>query len=1238
MSNANIGKALGTLAIDTNPFVKSLRDAKKEYAGFNKELSAAGNFNTALGNINKVGTNMTKYITIPLAMVAAQMIRTAADFEDGMRTVQAISGSTGQEFEKLSAFAVKLGKDTIYTARGTADAMTILAKAGWDAQNIFDGLQGVMMAATATGTDLAQTADVIVSTLNAFNMTASESTRVADVFTLAANRTNVDMQDLGESMKYLGPVAKSAGWSIEETSAAIGILGDAGIKGSMAGTTLRQAFMRMVNPTDKARAMMDELNISFYDGNKQMLSIADTVSMMSEATAGMSEEERNLTIATIFQTRALTGMNVLMNEGSQELRYMTAMLQDAEGAAQNTADVMMNDLQGQIELLKGSWESLSINIGTMFIPHIRNAVAALDEIVMAFNELPDGVQQAITVFLLFVAAAGPVLKIGSSMMTTFKGMSDVYKAIRTSVSAATAATTANTAATALNEKAIWANNITALASLNLDKAKLKSLQGTYGQLIQQLTLEKAMQITGKADLTYKQAKLVVEEAGLTAEIKQNAMKQANIAVLGAETAATIVDTTAEATNTAGVVAATGAEVAHTGAKTAGTIATNIASAATAVFGAVLHTALGPILLIVAGIAALVGIFYLFSKAVNNQSEEQKRYNEVLKETKEQTEENKKAMEEADAAYSEAQTEISNMREEAAILTNELQTQKARFDELAAAGEDTSVALFRMQSAAASLRDMGVDVAIDSLTGEIVTLGDSVEDAVEKMLKQEDAAAAAENYNTVIKAQADQQRIVTQATAELEKKQEELDAASENLTDTQKGYLQTLRDGNYTTAQARQAAQSLGGDVARLYLQERELAGALDEANAVLGEAQVASEEAAVDYAELAKAEEEAAEEARQLQEDLDISLAAEELGIDAQYIRDQMAETGGSVEEVVTQFNEQVEVFADSITGYFESATNGFSRLEQEATISLEEYMSNVQANIAAQESWNQNMAYLMDSGINAGIIAQLEKLGPAGADQAAAWVRELEGLKNGTTTTFMGVETDLEGALALIDDTMGTGFETATQSAIDEAERKDFTQALPNAVDNVAKDIVSKGPNLYRSSKTTFQEAKKAGDDVAKEFPAVGKSMDDGLIRGINDGIPAIENAARKAARAAYDAAMAELNSNSPSKLFRFGPGVSIPEGLALGITDGTDEVVESMQRLIQSAAGAATDISSSFTTTGSAIVTSDPYRYNNLITADGVVKDGSTYIFNGTQPLDEVEVERRIRTLNKQLAAGML
>lgn len=387
-----------------------LQASKWNEAG--KKLEEFGNkFTKVSKKIDNMGSKLTTSLTLPILAIGTAAVTTGNDFEKQMSRVQAIAGATKEELEKLTNQAIDLGASTSFSASEVASGMENLASAGFTTSEIMEAMPGLLDLAASSGADLAMASEIAASAIRGFGLEASKSTHVADVFAEAAARTNAQTEDMGEAMKYVAPVAKTVGLSIEETAAAIGIMSDAGIKGSQAGTSLRGALTRLTKPTDKMTKVMEKLGISFYDSKGKMKSLTEIIKMLQDSTAKLSEEEQQYALTTLFGTESLSGMLSLIQRGPKELNNLTKSFEGADGAAKDMANTMLDNTSGAIEEMKGSLESAGIAIQKTLAPYIKDLAKKIQELVDKFIKLSDEEKENVIKTVALVATIGPAVKI-----------------------------------------------------------------------------------------------------------------------------------------------------------------------------------------------------------------------------------------------------------------------------------------------------------------------------------------------------------------------------------------------------------------------------------------------------------------------------------------------------------------------------------------------------------------------------------------------------------------------------------------------------------------------------------------------------------------------------------------------------------------------------------------------------------------------------------------------------------
>ena len=406
----NVGSAIAYLDLDISKFEKGISSALGELdtltnssASFSQKISSIGSA------ISTTGSTFTKAFTVPIAGIGAASTKFAMDFESAMSKVEAISGSTASEMGQLTDKAIEMGAKTKFSAKESADAFTYMAMAGWDAGQMIDGISGIMSLAAADGLDLATTSDIVTDALTAFGLQAKDSAQFADVLATASSSANTNVAMLGESFKYVAPVAGSLGYDYRDIAVALGLMANSGIKASQAGTTLRAAMTRMIKPTDAALALMDKYNISLTNSDGTMKSYAEVMEILRGSIGKMTEAEQSKAAAVLFGQEAMSGMLAIINASESDYQKLTDAIYNSAGAAEEMASVMMDNLAGAIEQFMGALESLAIRIGTAMTPVIRQVTEFVTALVERLNALSDEQIQMIVTIGAIVTAIGPLL-------------------------------------------------------------------------------------------------------------------------------------------------------------------------------------------------------------------------------------------------------------------------------------------------------------------------------------------------------------------------------------------------------------------------------------------------------------------------------------------------------------------------------------------------------------------------------------------------------------------------------------------------------------------------------------------------------------------------------------------------------------------------------------------------------------------------------------------------------------
>ncbi|QGT99498.1 Phage tail length tape-measure protein T [Candidatus Syntrophocurvum alkaliphilum] len=412
-----------------------------------KSLEPVGKSMQDIGmKMESVGKDLTKKVTLPLVGIGAAAVKIGSDFQAEMSKVQAISGATGDELEKLGEKAKEMGSSTKFSASQSAQALNYMAMAGWDTNQMLDGLDGVMMLAAASGENLATVSDIVTDALTAFGMQASDAGGFADLLASASSNANTNIGMLGESFKYVAPIFGSMGYSAEDAALALGLMANAGIKGSQAGTTLRGSITRLAQPTSQAADVISQLGLNMTDASGNMLPFKDVMDQLRVSFANLTQEQQAQYASTLFGQQAMSGMLAIINASEEDYQNLTAATREYSGAAGEMADIMQDNLQGQLTILKSQLEGVAIEIFEILVPHLKTLVTNLQRAVTWFSNLNPATQETIVKIAALAAALGPVLIIGGKIVigagTVIGALSKISIALAGKTAAIGTATTA----------------------------------------------------------------------------------------------------------------------------------------------------------------------------------------------------------------------------------------------------------------------------------------------------------------------------------------------------------------------------------------------------------------------------------------------------------------------------------------------------------------------------------------------------------------------------------------------------------------------------------------------------------------------------------------------------------------------------------------------------------------------------------------------------------------------------
>lgn len=429
------------------------KDGKLNWEGLKK----GGTATKALGEgITELGSSMTLGLTVPIVAAGGAATSVAANFDDAMSQVQGALGDASADMDGLRQLALQLGTDTVFSATESAQAMVELAKGGLTEADIKGGALAASMDLAAAGQlNLADAAATTVQMMGSFGLGGGDATRIANALAGAANASSADVSDLTQAMSQCSAQASLAGWSLEDTAAALALFADHGVKGSDAGTSLKTMLQRLAAPTDQAAEAIAAYGLNIRDSNGKMKDISGIADELTGKLGGLSDAERDAALQTIFGSDASRAAAILMQSGSEGLAKYIAATNDAT-AAETMASAQKGELSWALENMGGAVESAAIAFGTALAPAITAVAGVIGNVAEAFASLPAGVQTGIAVVLALVAALGPLLMVIGSVVAALPAISEGFAVLGGALAIPLAPAAAVVAAIAAIAAAIYA--------------------------------------------------------------------------------------------------------------------------------------------------------------------------------------------------------------------------------------------------------------------------------------------------------------------------------------------------------------------------------------------------------------------------------------------------------------------------------------------------------------------------------------------------------------------------------------------------------------------------------------------------------------------------------------------------------------------------------------------------------------------------------------------------------------
>ena len=439
LENGELGQdkydALQREIVETEEELRRLQQEAATTSTALSKIDVAGQKMEAVGNsIAGAGKKMMGVTTV-IGGVGVAAVKTAADFDSAMSQVAAVSGATGKDFDALRSKAREMGSKTKFSATEAAEAMNYMAMAGWKTEDMLGGIEGVMNLAAASGEDLATTSDIVTDALTAFGLSAKDSGHFADILAAASSNANTNVSMMGETFKYCAPIAGALGFSAEDTAEAIGLMANAGIKSSQAGTALRTIMNNLAGDVKISGKAIGDVTIATTNVDGSMRDLSDILADCRSAFGNLTESEKAQAAESLVGKNAMSGFLALMNAGEGDIEKLSSAIDSCDGSAEKMAMTMQDNLAGQLTILKSQLQELAISFGDILMPAIRSIVSKLQGFVDKLNGMDEGTKRTIVTIALLVASIGPLLiiigttisKIGVAMQGFVKLANGVSK-------------------------------------------------------------------------------------------------------------------------------------------------------------------------------------------------------------------------------------------------------------------------------------------------------------------------------------------------------------------------------------------------------------------------------------------------------------------------------------------------------------------------------------------------------------------------------------------------------------------------------------------------------------------------------------------------------------------------------------------------------------------------------------------------------------------------------------------
>ena len=408
-----------------NGICNDISKVSKDFEGLNK----VGEVTSSLGK------KLTAGLTLPILGAGVASTKIAGDFEGSMNKVSAISGATGKDLQSLEDLAKQMGATTKFSASESADALSYMGMAGWKTQDMISGLPGLLSLASASNTDLALTADIVTDGLTSMGLSAKDTDKFVDIMAATCSNANTNVELMGETLKYVGPVAGSLGIEMDDLSVAIGLMGNAGIKGSNAGTALRAGLTNLVKPTKEMANAMKKYGVELVTNKDGSVDLMGTMTNLRTVLGELDQTTQAQALSAIFGKEAMSGWAAIVNASEGDFNKLSSAIANSDGTAKSMSDTMQQGMNGALTQMKSALEGVAITIGERLTPFMEKLADGVSKVCDWFQNLSPTTQTFIMIVAGLLALLGPLLVLIGGAITLFANLSIVAGALGISIGA-----------------------------------------------------------------------------------------------------------------------------------------------------------------------------------------------------------------------------------------------------------------------------------------------------------------------------------------------------------------------------------------------------------------------------------------------------------------------------------------------------------------------------------------------------------------------------------------------------------------------------------------------------------------------------------------------------------------------------------------------------------------------------------------------------------------------------------